>query len=568
MLAVHRNRRLAAVTPLLVGGLLLGSFATNSATLAQGGAAYVRQVRVLDDLGIVHPAGLAFSPETEVLLVVEARRPAQPPAPGFDILQATLVEDRVGSVRIAASINDPINMAFDSKAQRLLFLQSAKSNLFAVRVGSDGHLDPTTLRPYDARKFGLQEPQGLTVDPASGELYILDSAGPRLVRITPDAQGDFDQAVVSEVDLGQTGLVGPRGVAFDPTTGHLHVLNPAQPALYEVAATGQVVAIRDLTGIELGESQGMVFAPSGDQTDDPLQMSLYIADSGQTGAVIELSFIQPAAPAESTFPATLIQTIDTSQFSPPSPDPSGLAYLPISGTLMIGDGEVDEMPQYFTGDNLFETTLSGVLVNTLTTISFSDEPVGVDVNPVNGHLFISDDNGIKTVFEMDPGPDGLYDTPDDIITSFVTSDFGSTDPEGVTYANGLGVLFIADGLNNEVYRVAPGANGIFDGVPPAGDDQATNFDTAILGLLDPEGIVFNPDSGNLYVVGQPPDTLFEVTTGGSLVQTIDISAANAQKPAGLAYAPRSLNPGVMDIYIADRAVDNNADPNENDGKVY
>jgi hypothetical protein len=132
----------------------------------------------------------------------------------------------------------------------------------------------------------------------------------------------------------------------------------------------------------------------------------------------------------------------------------------------------------------------------------------------------------------------------------------------------LGALFISDAVNEEVYQVTPGANGIFDGVPPAGDDQVTSFDTTGLGLLEPAGIAFSSDSGNLYVVGKPADTLFEVTTGGALVQTIDISAANAIATAGLAYAPGSLNPNVMVIYIADRGVDNGTDPNENDGKVY
>jgi hypothetical protein len=96
----------------------------------------------------------------------------------------------------------------------------------------------------------------------------------------------------------------------------------------------------------------------------------------------------------------------------------------------------------------------------------------------------------------------------------------------------------------------------------------TSFDTTGLGLREPAGIAFNSDSGNLYVVGKPPNTLFEVTTGGVLEQTIDISAANAIALAGLAYAPSSLNPNVMVIYIADRGVDNGTDPNENDGKVY
>jgi hypothetical protein len=37
----------------------------------------------------------------------------------------------------------------------------------------------------------------------------------------------------------------------------------------------------------------------------------------------------------------LIQTIATSAWSPPSPDPSGIAYIPDSGDLLICDGEID-----------------------------------------------------------------------------------------------------------------------------------------------------------------------------------------------------------------------------------
>jgi len=559
MLTVYQNRTLSACTLLLVGALLLGSFATSSATLAQEGAAYVRQVRVLDDLDIAHPAGLAFSPEAEVLLVVEARAPA----PGFDILRATLVEDRVGSIRIAASITNPINMAFDGKAQRLLFLQSARSNLFEVRVGSDGHLDPTTLRPYDARRFGLEDPQGLTVDPGSGDLFILDSAGPRLVRVTPDAAGGFDQAVVSEVDLGQSGLVGPRGVAFDPTTGHLHVMNPAQPALYEVTATGQVVAVRGLTGIALGESQGMVFAPSGDLTDDPAETSLYIADSGQTGAVIEMSFIQPAAPAAADFASTLVQTIDTSQWSPPSPDPSGITYLVISNTLLVSDAEVEETIDgitHFAGANLFEATLTGTLVYTAniskvepTEVPMTNEPSGVTFNPDNGHLFFSDDDA-DAVYELDPGTDGRYGTSDDGFTWFGTSAFDNNDPEGI--ALGQGNLFVSDGVNREVYQYTPAGS------------LVGQFDVAGIGLQDPEGIDYNSVDGTLLIVDHGTDMVAETTISGTAVLMIDISAANAVHVSGVAYAPGSVDPGVMSLYIADRKVNNDADPNENDGKVY
>jgi hypothetical protein len=264
--------------------------------------------------------------------------------------------------------------------------------------------------------------------------------------------------------------------------------------------------------------------------------------------------------------AFLVQTIETWRFFPPSPDPAGITYLGHVGTLLISDSEVNEM-SIFMGVNLFETSLSDSVVGTSTTTAFSNEPTGVSWNPTNHHLFVSDDDQ-KEVFEVDPGPDRRYGTADDIVTSFDTAVFGSDDPEGVTYDSSQGVLFIADGLNAEVYRVSPGNNGVFDGVPPAGDDQVTSFDTAVHGLLDPEGIAYDSDSGHLYIAGEPVTLVFHMTTTGTLLRTVDISAANARRPAGLAFAPSSVTPGQMNLWIVDRGVDNNSDPNENDGKVY
>jgi hypothetical protein len=184
-------------------------------------------------------------------------------------------------------------------------------------------------------------------------------------------------------------------------------------------------------------------------------------------------------------------------------------------------------------------------------------------------LFISDDTGIRGVYEVNPGPDGRYDTADDTVTFFSTTAFDNRDPEGIAYASdGSGALYISDDVNNEIYRVAPGANGVFDGVLPTGDDQVTHFDTAGFGLNDPQGLAFDAINGTLYAVGKPASMLFEMTTAGALVRTIDISAASAREPAGLAFAPASQNPAELNLYIVDRGVDNDTNPDENDGKVY
>ena len=136
----------------------------------------------------------------------------------------------------------------------------------------------------------------------------MDTAGPWIVRVEPDPQQGFESAIISEIDLAQTGLSNLRGLAFDPTNGHLHVLIPAAQELYELTETGQIVATRDLSKFEFRNTQGMTFAPSGDTTDDPSEMSLYIADSGvgssaapgvgssfaESGQITELSLVQTA----------------------------------------------------------------------------------------------------------------------------------------------------------------------------------------------------------------------------------------------------------------------------------
>ena len=211
---------------------------------------------------------------------------------------------------------------------------------------------------------------------------------------------------------------------------------------------------------------------------------------------------------------------------------------------------------------------SGSLFDRFDTSDFSDEPTGVAYNPDNQHIFFSDDSGTRSVYELDPGPDGLYDTSDDVVTSFETRAYGNTDPEGLAYDTMRGVLYISDGVSETIFTVDPGPNGIFDGVPSeGGDDIVTSFDAGSLGIVDPEGIAYDPTFDLLYIIASD-NSVAMVTPTGELLGTLDTSAANAQKPAGLTLAPNSGDPNSMSLYMVDRGVDNNSDPNENDGMVY
>ncbi|MGH3064808.1 MAG: SdiA-regulated domain-containing protein, partial [Gaiellaceae bacterium] len=549
--------------------------AAPDATGQAGAGVTLRQARVLeqDRTGIDAPAGLAFSSATSSFYVVGGR--AVGAQANTDVVRLTPfalspVSDRAGSARIAAAVGNGLNVAFDSRHSRLLLLDRT-NRLLEVRADGNGDLEPGTLQRRDALRLDLQDAQGMTVDPASGVVYVLDAAQARIVRIEPGADGSLDTATTSAIELTSSGVNGARGLAFDPASGHLHVRGGQ--TLHELTTAGEAVATRDLSSLGLASPAGMTFAPSGDETDDPAQLSVYVADSGTaggTGQIVELSLAPLAAIAAIDFVATLVDTIDTAAFSPPSPDPSGLTYLPPPrNTLLMVDGEVEETVNnitHFQGVNVWEMTLGGNVVDTAniskkapTSAPMTDEPVGVTWQPSTGHFFVSEDGG-KRVYNLNPGGDGSIGTADDTWTFFSTLANGNNngDPEGIAYDTQENRLWVADGVNAEIYHYE--TNGTLLG----------HFDVAAYGVGDPETVEYNANSDTLFVLSnrQSGPIIVETTKAGALLQTIDVSAAADVKPAGLAYAPASNGTGVKHFYFADRGIDNNNDPRIIDGKIF
>ena len=64
-----------------------------------------------------------------------------------------------------------------------------------------------------------------------------------------------------------------------------------------------------------------------------------------------------------------------------------------------------------------------------------------------------------------------------------------------------------------------------------------------------------------------PDLLEFNFATGAVVRTYDLTAARLKRPSAIVYGPSSVDPDRRSFYIADRGVDNGADPNENDGRI-
>ena len=560
-------------TRFVSGTLFCVLFVSSASTETVQGQASdpVRQAQVLTEeaTGASSPVGMAFSSTTRTFYVVEGRTGgAETQVTRLDPF--SLERTRPASLRIAAALKDPINIAFDQRRNRLLLLGHARE-LFEVQAGVGGDLERVTLKRRDAARLGLKDPQGLAVDPGTGAVFVVDAALPRIVRIDLGTRGDLKDANTSEIDLRTTGLSRVRGIAFDPSTGNLHV--GTEQTLVELTQAGEVVAMRDLSALALTRPEGMVFAPTGDLTDDPAQQGLYVADRGsrtRTGQIVELSLAPQVSPAVADFTSQLVRTVNVGALSPPSPDPSGITYVSTGDKLVITDGEVEETVMgitHFQGANVWELSrTTGNIIRTAniskvepTDVPMTDEPTGITWKPGNGHYFVTEDGG-KRVYDLNPGGDGLVGTPDDTWTFFRTNiaPNDNVDPEGIAYDTRRDRLFVADGTNREIYEYT--TTGTVVG----------HFDVQQYGVEDPETVEFNYLTGTLFVLSnrQSGPIIIETTISGALLQTIDVSAAGAIKPAGLALAPATGGPELFNFYFVDRGIDNDSDPNIVDGKLF
>lgn len=525
-------------------------------------AGYFFDVRSIDtaDLGVEAPAGLAYSEPAQALFVLGRSRQ------GDALVAMNLDEEVIAASTLPVPVASGPTMAFDEQSGAIWFLDQAGKELIAMAAPPG-----ESATSFDAGRLALQEPQAIAFDSRRGDLYILEGQARVIVRLARPAGRSLEEATaagdVERLSLDALPAAPLHALALHPDSGHLFVLDAANYLLYELDNAGVLLATRDLSSLRLDTPRAMVFAPSGDSTDDPQQMSLYLADAGDatnTGQIVELLLdppaLRPNLPAQTTA-AFLVQTIDTSLWSPASPDPSGIDYNPGTGQFVIADGEVEEMNWLYEDVNVYQMNPAGDLLATCDTTHFSTEPVGVAVNPANGHIFFSNDSR-KVVHEVNPGADGIYCTGDDTLTSFSTNTFGSNDPEGLAYGDGR--LFISDGGGAEIYVISPGPNGRFDGI----DDSVTHWDVDDVGLRDPEGIAYHPGTGTLFVASRNVNFIAEMTTDGDVLALIDVSFLNTSRLSGAAIGPGSVNPAVMSVYLTDRGVDNNDDPDENDGKIY
>ena len=352
---------------------------------------------------------------------------------------------------------------------------------------------------------------------------------------------------------------GPGATCCSPTT--------ATPGCsWASAARAGRAALRPAPG--KGERRhGPGHRAVGRPTDHRSAKSLYLTDAGSgrtPGRLVEISLAATPPAAVAAVTATLVRSVPTSAYSPPSPDPSGIGYLPDLDRFVISDGEVEEMT-IFAGVNLFETTRAGTQTRNGVSQPWSNEPTGVGYNPATRQLL-----GQRRQQPRDLRRLRRARTPG--TAAATTQSPTSTLPPGATAIPRAstcdpvtGSVWVADGVNAQVYRYRPGPDGTFGTT----DDLRSNFDVGVYGAVDPEGhcLRLRPRHPGRRRRRLPHDLRARPQRCAAQHHQHD-RRRHAQRSRRRRSRPGSANPGARNYYVVARGIDNDNHPDENDGKLY
>ena len=550
-------------------------------------AVHERRSLELDDMRLDDAAGLAASPAGDVLFIMQGSDPAT-------VVQIGSDQRRIGTLTLGGPVESPASITYDAGTDELVAIRAGASLLERVRATQVLDTVPTRVVPIDVG-IGELLAGGFAIDRQRDSAYAFE--GSELLVLDLDDSTGAVTEIVARHDLSDI-ISGPvRGLSVNALTGNLFIGDGDRALVIE--PSGEVVRALDLSEAHVTEIRDLEVAASFDRDDAADVLSLYVLhDGGSDGPrLVELS-TEPASvlPAyyATTDSAVLVQVITepgkcaltllcTVSLAPDSPDSSGLTYMPSNGHLLMSDGEVNEYSYYDDNGyvNLWQFTTAGVVENVGTTADtagsssdrWSDEPTGITFDEANNRIFTTDDTPSDPgkIYEVDIGSDGHAGTDDDTKTRTLdTDDYGTCDPEGITYDTTRGWLHVACGSRG-LLSIDPGPDGDFGGV----DDVVFARSVSGEGVSDAEGIAYNEITDSYMVIdyGDADRIVEYAAPSHTYIRHIDTSdaqlvgpgAPSLTFPAGGTWAPSSQGTGGQSLWIVDRGTDSSSPI---DGKVF
>src|SRR5688572_9476730 len=447
---------------------------------AQGNSAPIQVVRSLytSEFGVNDPKGLAFSPTANTFFIIDE---------SGNISLVTMGEDNAGTQSLSEIQDDALNVAFDKKSDSLFVFKRGNSELVKIKSNDKGLPDASALPSrFPSNAYGIKDPQGVAFDPISGGMFILDAGNSQIMSVIPhdllgfDANEVIRSNKVQKISLKQLGLGSLKGLAYNPGNGHLYVSEPSQKKLYELTQDGNIVSTFDLAPLGIINPTAMTFAPSVDSTDDPSIYDLFLLDDRQAPRTSLFSFTSTRQQS-STSDAQIVEL----SLLVPEALPPGTPLLPASLVNIIDTSNAAWNPS-------------------------SPDPSGVDYFSLTNKLIIVDSEVEEMTYFQ--GKNVYQSTTSGTLGATCSTTAYSGEPSGVAVNPTNNHIFISDdnGSNDKVYEISLGADNTYC----TADDVVTITNVATLyGATDAEDVAYG--NNTLFIAGGDAAEVYRIPLGAN-----------------------------------------------------
>jgi hypothetical protein len=282
----------ASLTSVLLALVVFFSFAPGAVAALASGAAPITTVQA-STVQIIptwqftppapDPAGIVYLASEDRFLISDSEVDEMPIYQGKNLYTATRTGSGVGTGTTFAFSKEPTGLGFNPTDGTLFVADDDRDKIYLDRTGPDGSYGSAddVVTSFSTIAFGSGDAEDVAYDPATGHLFITDGATTTLYQVNP-VNGTFGDAddIVTSSSVGQYGSRDGEGVAVDPRTDHVLVVDPSTKSIYELTKSGDIVRIVDCRGIPTTNKAlaGITLAPTSDSNDDPAKLSYWVVD--------------------------------------------------------------------------------------------------------------------------------------------------------------------------------------------------------------------------------------------------------------------------------------------------
>jgi Ca2+-binding RTX toxin-like protein len=260
-----------------------------------------------DNPGSTDPTDIAYDPVTGGYYLVDSEVDESPFYSKVNMFRLDGQGDLQAGINLTAFTKEPTGVAVwvsSSGEQRLFITDDNTGRVFEV----DAENPTVALRSFSTTTFGCVDPEDISIDPRTGNLFILSENDRRIYEVTQTG------ALISVIELPSyfkpiqdpnAADSGAEALAYDAERDVFYVAGGWSTDIYVVNRAGQVIDTIDVlanypnaNGLRV-YAKGMELGPS---STDPTKLSLWITDYGldqkADGRVIEIRLDRPAPTVE------------------------------------------------------------------------------------------------------------------------------------------------------------------------------------------------------------------------------------------------------------------------------